>query len=321
MAIRVPSASPNSLPDQSKPASKTYKGRFAPSPTGPLHFGSLVTAIASYLQARKKNGEWLIRIEDIDPPREIAGVDNEILKTLDEHGFQWDAEPMWQSSRREAYEQTVKFLYDKDLAYICHCTRKELMATAERGPLGLIYPGTCKKIQRPYKTKRALRIRTDGALLSFRDQLQGSFELNLKQDVGDFLIRRGDGLIAYHLAATMDDEFHGITEVVRGHDLYLSTPCHIFLQKLLGYSTPKYMHLPIALNSEGQKLSKQSHAAPLASHEAAANLLRGLSFLGQKPPNELAAASIDEIWRWATENWSTAPLKGLTSMPEIGHFK
>jgi glutamyl-Q tRNA(Asp) synthetase len=321
LAFREPSASSDSASGSSRSISRTYRGRFAPSPTGPLHFGSLVTAIASYLQARAKNGEWLIRIEDIDPPRELAGADQEILQTLDAHGFEWDEEPMWQSTRLEAYEQALKGLHDQNLAYICHCTRKGLSATAQRGPLGLIYPGTCKQRQHPYSTERATRIRTDGALIRFHDQLQGNVELNLEQDVGDFLLRRGDGLIAYHAAATVDDEFQGITEVVRGHDLCLSSPCHIHLQKLLGYNSPNYMHLPVAVNTDGQKLSKQSYATPLASHDAAANLVRGLSFLEQKPPTDLESAPIGEIWCWATENWSPAPLKGLSSKPEIGHFK
>ncbi len=321
MATREPSASSDSPPGSSSSPSKTYRGRFAPSPTGPLHFGSLVTAIASYLQARTKHGEWLIRIEDIDPPREIAGADHEILQSLDAHGFQWDEAPMWQSTRLEAYEQALKLLHDQNLAYVCHCTRKQLSATAKRGPLGLIYPGTCKQRHHPYTAERSTRVRTNGAVVNFRDQLQGDVELNLEQDVGDFLLRRGDGLIAYHAAVTVDDEFQGITEVVRGHDLCLSTPCHIHLQKLLGYRSPNYMHLPIAVNTEGQKLSKQSYAAPLDSRDAAANLLRGLEFLDQKPPTELESAPISDIWCWATENWSPAPLKGLSSKPEIGHFK
>jgi glutamyl-Q tRNA(Asp) synthetase len=300
--------------------SQVYRGRFAPSPTGPLHFGSLIAAMASYLQARSHGGSWLVRIEDIDPPRELPGADHDILASLAAHGFEWDEEPLWQSTRQEIYDAALTDLLQRDLGFICRCSRKQLQKQARTGPLGLIYPGTCSTKHYPADTSRALRLRCPADPTSFSDLLQGDQRLDLRQELGDYLLRRGDGRVAYHLAVTVDDALQGITEVVRGSDLLLSTHCHIHLQRQLNYSTPGYVHVPVATDESGTKLSKQAHAAALDSDDARLNLLRGLRFLGQNPPNTLKTTSIAGIWRWATENWSLTPLKGQREKPEIGHF-
>lgn len=309
---------PNSSED---PENKGYRGRFAPSPTGPLHFGSLVTAIASYLEARCNHGEWLVRIEDLDPPREVAGADTSILRALEAHGFEWDEEPLWQSSRLDLYASALHKLHSHDLAYICHCTRKQISGLAKPGPLGLIYPGTCSKKRHLFDTRHAIRLRTHEHAISFNDKLQGHTELNLHNDVGDFLLRRGDGLAAYHLAVTVDDALQNITDVVRGSDLLLSTPCHIHLQQCLGYVQPVYTHLPIATDVSGKKLSKRGGADELNPGLAGTNLLRGMRFLGLRPPAELENAGIAEIWLWARDSWSIEPLRGIMERPEIGHLK
>ena len=300
---------------------KGYRGRFAPSPTGPLHFGSLVTAIASYLEARCNHGEWLVRIEDLDPPREVAGADTDILRALDAHGFEWDEEPLWQSTRLDIYASALNELHAGDLAYVCHCARKQLSALAKPGPLGLIYPGICSNKKHSFDTQHAIRLRTHNHAISFNDKLQGHTELNLHKNVGDFLIRRGDGLAAYHLAVTVDDALQNITDVVRGSDLLMSTPCHIHLQQSLGYIEPSYMHLPIAIDASGKKLCKRGGADELNLALAGGNLLRGMRFLGLRPPAELENAGIAEIWLWARDSWNIEPLRGVLEKPEIGHLK
>ncbi len=274
--------------------------------------------MASYLQALRNDGEWLIRIEDIDPPRQVPGSDSDILRSLEAHGFEWSETPLYQSSRLDAYEATIKELISSDLAYICHCTRQQINKVARPGPLGQIYPGSCSTLQHPYEASRAVRLRTPDTPTTFADKLQGSVSLNLGREVGDFVLRRGDGLIAYHLAVTVDDEFQGITEVVRGSDLLIATTCHLQLQTALSANHPQYMHVPIAVDADGEKLSKHTGAEPLDAHAAAANLLRGLRFLGQSPPKQLESAPTREIWAWAAENWSPDPLKNQLKRPLIG---
>jgi len=303
---------PNSL-------ASPYRGRFAPSPTGPLHFGSLVAAAASYLQARANNGVWLVRIEDIDPPREMNSADKIILDQLEAHGFEWDEEVLWQSTRLAAYEEVLQKLYETHQAYPCTCSRKQWATNAATGPLGRIYPGTCSHLSNPYNNDGALRIRCSDVETSFVDRLQGETGLHLRKDVGDFLLRRGDGLIAYQLAVTVDDAYQDITEVVRGHDLLLSTPCQVFLQQQLEYQTPDYMHIPVAVNTDGDKLSK-ANSAPALGCDAADNLLRTLRFLGLNPPADLQPSSIPEIWHWGVSQWNPAALQGISKQPEIGHL-
>ncbi|NOX70285.1 MAG: tRNA glutamyl-Q(34) synthetase GluQRS [Gammaproteobacteria bacterium] len=281
-------------------ADRPYIGRFAPSPTGPLHFGSLLAAIASYLQSRTANGRWLLRIEDIDPPREQPGADKLILDTLESYGFEWDGPVTYQSHFRERHEASIEKLIATGLAYPCSCSRRDL-ATAVRGPLGAIYPGTCR--QGCESSDVAIRVRTHGNPITFTDRLQGRRTMQLESASGDFVIRRRDGLVAYHLAVVNDDADQGITEVVRGIDLLDSTPRHIHLQELLDIPTPSYVHIPVAENAAGQKLSKLTGAPAISIDRASRTLVAALRALGQTTPQELEAESLDEIWAWATQHW------------------
>jgi glutamyl-Q tRNA(Asp) synthetase len=288
-----------------------YVGRFAPSPTGPLHFGSLVAAVASYLQARARNGLWLLRIEDIDPPREQPGATDLILAALEAYGFAWDGDVIYQSESAEAHEAALRILLENSQAYPCGCSRKDL-ADAPRGPLGTIYPGTCRN--GCYKTETAIRIRTDDVPIRFDDGLQGLQVQRLETESGDFIIKRHDGLIAYQLAVVVDDELEGITEIVRGIDIMDSTARQIWLQRLLGYRTPHYLHIPVITHPNGDKLSKLTGAPGIRTDEVRPTLTAALTALQQDPPADLADSSLSDIWRWALGNWKTSPLQGLTAL-------
>jgi glutamyl-Q tRNA(Asp) synthetase len=295
----------------SAPQRIPYVGRFAPSPSGPLHFGSLLAAVASYLQARQAGGRWLLRIEDIDPPREQPGSDKLILHALETYGFEWDGPVSYQSSFHENHMATINTLLVDNHAYPCSCSRRDL-ATAAIGPLGAIYPGTCRNGCDAGET--ALRVRTNDETIEFEDRLQGHVRTRLKSDSGDFIIRRRDGLVAYHLAVVRDDADQGITEVVRGIDLLETTPRHIHLQNLLGIPTPAYVHIPVAENSDGQKLSKLTGAPPIPTDEVRATLFAALVALGQKPPAEMSTTSLTDIWRWAINHWRLSALKNKTTI-------
>lgn len=253
-----------------------YRGRFAPSPTGPLHFGSLVSAVASYLDAREHSGEWLVRIEDVDVPRTVPGAADSILCDLEHFGFRWDGPVMYQSQRTAAYKEALERLKAADVVYPCGCSRKEI--EGER------YPGTCAKGLPPGKTGRAWRVRVTG-------ELTGS--------VGDFVLVRADGYFAYQLAVVVDDAAQGITDVVRGADLLDSTPRQVYLQGLLGYPTPRYVHVPVVLAQDGQKLSKQTGALALDRERAGELLWDALEFLGRSPARDLRAAGVECIWKAA----------------------
>jgi len=285
-----------------------YRGRFAPSPTGPLHFGSLVAAVGSYLDARSNSGEWLVRMEDVDTPRNVPGAADGILKTLEAFGFEWDGAVLWQSRRFAAYGAALEQLKAAGLAYGCACSRKEIADSAPRPAVdgGLAYPGTCRNGLPHGRAVRAWRLRVSDAETSFVDRLQGRQAQNLERDVGDFVLRRADGLYAYQLAVAVDDEFQGISDVVRGADLIASTPRQIWLQRCLGYATPRYAHLPVATNAAGEKLSKQTRAPALRIEEAGEMLVAALDFLGQATPEGLAHAGLREIWNWAFQHWSFA---------------
>ena len=294
----------------SKPAA--YVGRFAPSPSGPLHFGSLLAAVVSYARARAGNGQWLVRIEDIDPPREQRGADKVILGALEAYGFEWDGPVSYQSQFAERHAALVQSLLESGAAYPCSCSRRDL-ADVRRGPLGAIYPGTCRNGCRSDDV--AMRLRTDDEPIEFTDQLQGPQSRRLESESGDFIIKRRDGLIAYHLAVVADDFDQGITEVVRGIDLLDSTPRHIQLQRVLGFTTPDYLHIPVVENAEGQKLSKLTGARGIPGDETSATLVSALDALKQHPPTDLARESIDEIWAWALANWRTGVLRDVKSIP------
>jgi len=284
-----------------------YIGRFAPSPTGPLHFGSLLAAVASFLEARKHGGQWLVRVEDIDPPRAQSGAIEEILAALERYGFEWDGPISYQSASRTAHEHAIEMLFAAGKAYRCGCSRSDL-AAAVRGTLGTIYPGTCR--QGSNTAEGALRVLTDDDPVIFEDLLQGQQSQRLESESGDFVVLRRDGLIAYQLAVVVDDYLQGITDVVRGIDLMESTPRQIWLQRLLGYLTPRYCHIPVAINNQGQKLSKSHGARGISLNAVESNLFTALQLLQQDPPRELQSESLDEIWRWAQQHWKIEVLKG-----------
>lgn len=284
-----------------------YVGRFAPSPTGPLHFGSLLAAVASYLDARKAGGRWLVRIENIDPPREQPGAIASILQALEDYGFEWDDAVVYQSASEAAHHRAVETLIERGLAYPCGCSRRDL-ADAPRGPLGSIYPGTCRRGSTAADT--AIRVRTHDRPVGIDDRLQGRYEQRLESESGDFIILRRDGLIAYQLAVVVDDALQGITDVVRGIDLLDSTPRQVHLQRLLGLPTPRYAHIPVVEHPDGSKLSKNTGAEPIRRDDAPRVLVRALSALAQEPAHGLADADLRSIWAWAVDHWAPGRLAG-----------
>ncbi len=297
------------------PANPTlYRGRFAPSPTGPLHFGSLVAAVGSFLQARSQGGEWLLRIEDLDPPREVAGAADDILRTLERLGFDWDGPVVYQSTRNEIYRYAIEELRHIGAIYPCGCSRREIADSSLHGIDGLIYPGTCREGLAPGRAARALRVRTDAAHTTFEDRWQGKFECALEREIGDFVVQRADGFIAYQLAVVVDDAAQGITEVVRGADLLLSTPRQLHLQRLLGIEAPQYAHLPVAVNTHGEKLSKQTGAVAIAAEPGVPLLRRVLAFLGQDAPAELEQGDVESFWRFAIGHWRAQRVPPLPSI-------
>lgn len=299
------------------PIKQPYRGRFAPSPTGPLHFGSLVAALASYLDAQAHGGVWLVRMEDVDTTRNVPGAADDILRTLEAFGFAWDGPVLWQTTRGEVYGEALERLKLAGLAYGCACSRKEIADSASLPALdgGLVYPGTCRAGMAEGRTARAWRLRVGSEETVFEDRLQGRISQLLERDVGDFVLRRADGLFAYQLAVTVDDHFQGISEIVRGADLLASTPRQIWLQRCLGYATPSYAHLPVAANAAGEKLSKQTRALALDSGRAAELLVDALRFLGQPVPLELSRATISEVWLWARAHWSFAAIPRCPLIP------
>jgi glutamyl-Q tRNA(Asp) synthetase len=296
-----------------------YRGRFAPSPTGPLHFGSLLAAAGSWLDARAHGGSWLLRIEDLDPPREPPGAAAEILRALEAFGLWWDGEVLYQSQRREAYEEALIALAADGWAYPCACSRKEIEDVNEGfgRPGERRYPGTCRDAPPPPGDRgpTAVRVRTGPEQLGFTDRAQGDFSQILEQEIGDFVIRRREGFIAYQLAVVVDDAYQRITDVVRGSDLLDSTPRQLWLQRLLRLASPRYLHLPVVVQPDGQKLSKQTGAAAVDSSDAARLSWRVLEALRQAPPRELLGARPAEIWHWAMAHWQPQQLSGVRSMP------
>lgn len=271
-----------------------YRGRFAPSPTGPLHFGSLIAAAGSWLDARRAGGQWLVRIEDIDELRNVPGADTLILKTLEAYALEWDEEVVWQTRRHDLYAAAIRQLGPR--AFPCGCTRKEA---------GDRYPGTCRAGLPPGREARTIRLRVENEPIEFTDRRLGQFTENLVETCGDFILRRADGLYAYQLAVVVDDADQRITDVVRGADLLDSTARQIYLQRQLGVPTPRYLHLPLATNAEGVKLSKQTHAPPVDPAGDPATLHRALEFLGLAPPPELREAPCRTQLAWAISQAGT----------------
>jgi glutamyl-Q tRNA(Asp) synthetase len=293
-----------------------YRGRFAPSPTGLLHFGSLVAATASFLDARAHQGQWLLRIEDLDRQREVPGAAAAMLQTLEAFGFEWDGSVVYQSAREHDYREHAEMLRRSGLLYPCGCSRQDIRRVAPMGLEGPVYPGTCRNGLAPDKRPRAERIRTTDAIIDICDAIQGQVRQNLQRDVGDFLIRRADGLYAYQLAVVVDDAWQGITDVVRGADLLFSTPRQIYLQRTLKLPSPNYAHIPLAVDKNGKKLSKQATSQPVDPRYPARALRAALAHLGQ---TALPTASDNprDILAWAIQHWDIARVpRQASSAPE-----
>jgi glutamyl-Q tRNA(Asp) synthetase len=297
-------------------ATTSYRGRFAPSPTGPLHFGSLIAAVGSYLDARRHGGEWLLRIEDLDRPREARGAGDTILRTLEAYGFEWDGAVVRQSRREAVYAAALEQLQRTNAVFPCACTRREISDSAIDVTNEPIYPGTCRNGVPAGRRARAIRARVGNAVVGFDDRLQGRIEQRLADEVGDFVVRRADGLFAYQMAVVVDDFEQGVTDVVRGADLLASTPRQIFLQRRMGCPTPRYLHLPVAVNQNGEKLSKQTLATPLAPTDGSLQVWRALRFLGQEPPSALKTERIASLWTWARANWCAERIPRRRTAPD-----
>ena len=301
-----------------------YRGRFAPSPTGPLHFGSLVAAIVSYCDARAAAGRWLVRIEDVDLPRSRPDAESAILAALERYGFAWDGDILRQSEHIARYAATLDRLRANGDVYECACARRELDTTLPSAGGERVYPGTCRNgisADRRERPQRAWRVRVDDARIEFRDRLQGPQIQELARDVGDFVVRRADGLYAYQLAVVVDDALQDITHVVRGADLLASTPRQIILQRLLGYPPLAYLHAPVAINAGGEKLSKQTRAAPLP-RDALPALLAAWHFLLQPlPEGSGMPCSVAEFWSWAIAAFSPARLPPAAMLPAPPGFQ
>jgi glutamyl-Q tRNA(Asp) synthetase len=300
----------------------TPTGRFAPTPSGALHFGSLVAALASFCEARSRRGKWLLRIEDVDTPRVVAGASEQILRDLEAFGFDWDGEVQYQSSRFEEYRYYLEKLLQQGDAYACECSRRSLREQGvASGPLGQIYPGNCRSKVLP-TAGHSLRLLTAAAgEIHFHDRVYGDFGLNLPQTVGDFVLRRNDNIYAYHLAVVVDDELQGIDQVVRGADLLENTCLQLYLQQCLGFSTPEYMHLPLVNNADGVKLSKQTGASPLDHRQPSRLLVAALRHLGQPTTAGLADSDPQAILRWARDHWDPSLVVAQrASSPHSGEF-
>ncbi len=279
-----------------------YRGRFAPSPTGPLHFGSLVAAVASFADARKQSGQWLVRIEDVDETRCKPAADRQILEALQAFGMTWDEPPVSQSRRKDLYHEALQRLIERDAAYRCSCSRKRIAATARHGSEGPVYPGTCRSIVPPADGPAAWRVKVDGPEIRFTDRILGDIAQDLQADVGDFIVRRIDGFTAYQLAVVVDDQAQRISDVVRGADLLSSTPRQIRLQQLLGYAVPRYAHIPLVFGPDGRKLSKRDSAHPVDPASPMPALRAAWRHLGQSsPPRDIEHP--DTFWTWAIPHW------------------
>lgn len=272
---------------------RVYRGRFAPSPTGELHFGSLIAAVASFLEARLHGGQWLVRIEDIDPPREVRGSARSILNELQRMGMEPDDAVLYQSTRTGAYEEAIEQLIQSGDAYWCGCSRSDL-------PPSGTYPGTCREGIPAGRQPRSVRLRTDVEAVIFDDGIQGEINTCLQQAGGDFVIRRADGLTAYQLAVVVDDSYQQVSHIVRGADLIDSTPRQLLLQTRLGLEQPEYSHLPVATDASGKKLGKRLHSDPVSNQAPVAALRSALVFLGHQPPH---SSDLEDLWSWALDEW------------------
>jgi glutamyl-Q tRNA(Asp) synthetase len=274
-----------------------------------------VAAVGSFLEARAHGGEWLVRIDDLDPPRVVRGAADEILATLDACGMYWDGRVVCQSTRSEAYHCALHELRQSGRVYPCACSRREIADSAVAGIEGYVYPGTCREGLPAGRAARAWRIDTEGIRVAFADAIQGTVTQDVGRHIGDFVLYRADHVYAYHLAVAVDDAEQGITDVVRGADLLESTPRQVFLQRLLALPTPRYGHLPVAVNARGEKLSKQTHARPIDVARASAELVQALRFLGHDPSGGLERANVQDVWSWAREHWQLDRVPRARSRP------
>lgn len=287
--------------------SASYIGRFAPSPSGDLHFGSLIAALGSYLQARAQRGVWLVRIEDLDPPREVPGAAARILQQLENYGLEWDGEVLWQSQRHEAYRAALDQLQQQGRSYYCTCPRRRIQ---QRGGL---YDGHCRELLHGPE-QAAMRLKVDNPVLTFHDRLRGHVQTDPLLAQEDFIIHRRDGLFAYNLAVVVDDHFQGITEVVRGADLIEPTVRQITLYQQFGWHAPHHLHLPLAINHDGNKLSKQNHAPPLPAGDPRPSLVQALRFLGQTPGDDWRDLTAAALLRQAIIDWQQAKIPRNNAM-------
>ncbi|WP_407437073.1 tRNA glutamyl-Q(34) synthetase GluQRS [Lelliottia sp.] len=283
-----------------------YIGRFAPSPSGELHFGSLIAALGSYLQARANNGIWRVRIEDIDPPREVPGAAETILHQLEHYGLNWDGDVLWQSQRHDAYREHLAWLHAQGLSYYCTCTRARIQNA------GGVYDGHCRHLNHGPENA-AVRLLQHSPVTHFNDLLLGEIHADKRLANEDFIIHRRDGLFAYNLAVVVDDHFQGVTEIVRGADLIEPTVRQISLYNVFGWDVPDYIHLPLALNAQGNKLSKQNHAPALPNGDPRPVLIDALRFLNQNVTSEWQDLGLDELLKTAMDNWV------LSAVPKIQH--
>lgn len=292
-----------------------YIGRFAPSPSGPLHLGSLVAAVASYLHARIAGGQWLIRIEDIDPPRETPRASQQILETLAAFELHSDQDVLFQSKYLDDYLQSANRLLASGQAYRCSCSRQDIRHAGRISPAGYRYPGTCRT-RTIHERPTSVRVRANQAIGTFQDELQGICRYNIHATIGDYVIFRNDGLPAYHLAVVLDDARQGITHVARGCDLLETTGLHIHLQQTLGLATPIYSHFPVVINAAKQKLSKRTGAEAILPEDAPKLGPEILRYLGLDPPKSLCGRNLHALWTWASEIWNPALLSGKTELLE-----
>ena len=289
----------------------TPVGRFAPSPTGPLHFGSLLAALASYLDIRARNGRWLVRIEDLDPPREQPGAADSILHTLEAFGLYWDGPVVYQSQRQALYRAALEQLRRQNDAYACNCSRKQLRLRGVQG-----YDGHCFKHPPASTEDCAFRVPHPKGEQQFEDRIQGRRQYHWHHHEGDFVVFRRDGLFAYQLAVVVDDAEQGITDILRGSDLIDETPHQLLLQERLGYHTPTYAHIPVITNAAGQKLSKQNLAPAIGTEERQTLLFQALSLLGQQPPTELQSADVETLLHWGVCHWNIARVPAVLTLAQ-----
>jgi len=290
------------------------RGRFAPSPTGPLHFGSLVAALGSYADARAAGGSWLVRIDDLDRAREVPGAADDILRTLERFGLLWDETVVYQRRRTDAYAQALGHLNEHGWTFPCACSRSEIASLGRPGTEGPIYPGTCRNGLPAGRRPRSQRLRIDDAQIAIDDRIHGHIVQQLAADVGDFVLRRADSTHAYQLAVVVDDAAAGIDSIVRGADLLMSTPRQVHLQRLLGLPQPNYAHLPVVVDDHGRKLSKTLSSAPVDPDHPLPTLLRVWRFLGQAPLPD-TVDSVQTFWQQALPAWRLECVPRVRTLP------